>query len=84
MNPQLSNGGLYLRYYKKETMMNNQEARVKVVLPDVEPLPSMISDINLMKQNKSHSSISDLKPSTSQTDEEFYQTFFHILTPGLS
>jgi len=42
MNPQLSNGGMFLQYYKKETMLNNPEARVKVILPDLKPLPSII------------------------------------------
>ncbi len=43
LNPQLSNGGLFLEYYKKETMLNNPESRDKVVLPDIKPLPSIIN-----------------------------------------
>jgi hypothetical protein len=42
MNPQMSNGGLYLEYYKKDTMMS-PTAKAQVVLPDIKPLPSMIS-----------------------------------------
>eukprot|EP01112_Ceratiomyxa_fruticulosa_P014739 TRINITY_DN4248_c0_g1_i1.p1 TRINITY_DN4248_c0_g1~~TRINITY_DN4248_c0_g1_i1.p1 ORF type:complete len:540 (-),score=112.25 TRINITY_DN4248_c0_g1_i1:117-1679(-) len=41
-NPQLMNGGLFLEYYKKETMLNNPEARSQFVLPDVKPLPSFV------------------------------------------
>jgi hypothetical protein len=43
MNPQLSNGGLYLEYYKKDTILTNPEARTTVVLPDIKPLPSFVS-----------------------------------------
>eukprot|EP01102_Stenamoeba_stenopodia_P003944 TRINITY_DN1407_c0_g1_i1.p1 TRINITY_DN1407_c0_g1~~TRINITY_DN1407_c0_g1_i1.p1 ORF type:complete len:497 (-),score=121.96 TRINITY_DN1407_c0_g1_i1:116-1606(-) len=45
MNPRLSNGGLFLEYYKKDTMMNNPEARKQVILPDIKPLPSIISPL---------------------------------------
>jgi hypothetical protein len=41
-NPQLSNGGLFLEYYNKDTMLNNAKARTEVVLPDKKPLPSII------------------------------------------
>ena len=46
MNPQLSDGGLFLEYYNKETMLNNQEARKQVVLPDKKQLPSLISRVD--------------------------------------
>jgi small GTP-binding protein len=42
-NPQLLNGGLFLEYYKKETMLNNPTARQEMVLPDIKPLPTMIT-----------------------------------------
>ena len=41
-NPQLLNGGLFLDYYKKETMLNNPIARQEMVLPDIKPLPTLI------------------------------------------
>lgn len=46
MNPQLANGGLFLEYYNKRTMLNNPEARKQVVLPDKKPLPSLISQVD--------------------------------------
>jgi hypothetical protein len=45
MNPQLSNGGLFLFYYRKETILLSEESRKQVVLPDLQPLPSLISSI---------------------------------------
>jgi small GTP-binding protein len=42
LNPQLMNGGLFLEYYKKETMLNNPTARQEMVLPDIKPLPTLI------------------------------------------
>lgn len=35
LNPQLMEGGLFLQYYKKETMLNNPTARKEFVLPDI-------------------------------------------------
>lgn len=43
LNPQLMNGGLFLEYYKKETLLNNPVARREMVLPDIKPLPTMVS-----------------------------------------
>lgn len=34
-NPQLMEGGLFLQYYKKETMLNNPTARKEFVLPGI-------------------------------------------------
>jgi ADP-ribosylation factor protein 1 len=46
MNPQLSNGGLFLDYYNKETILNTEKARIEVVLPDKKPLPSILGNID--------------------------------------
>ncbi|CAF1278523.1 unnamed protein product [Adineta steineri] len=46
LNPQLMNGGLFLEYYKKETMLNNPIARQEMVLPDIKPLPTLIISNN--------------------------------------
>ncbi len=43
LNPQLCNGGMFLHYYSKKLMLHTPEARVKVLLPDKRPLPSLIS-----------------------------------------
>lgn len=42
LNPHLMNGGLFLEYYKKETLLNNPIARQGMVLPDIKPLPTMV------------------------------------------
>mmetsp|Transcript_55141 Transcript_55141/g.172903 ORF Transcript_55141/g.172903 Transcript_55141/m.172903 type:complete len:520 (+) Transcript_55141:89-1648(+) len=42
MNPQLSNGGLFLHYYTKELMLHDAGARLEVALPDRRPLPSLV------------------------------------------
>ena len=42
INSHLLNGGLFLDYYKKETMLNNPIARQQMVLPDIKPLPTLI------------------------------------------
>ena len=41
-NSHLMNGGLFLDYYQKETMLNNPRARVEFVLPDKKPLPTLV------------------------------------------
>mmetsp|Transcript_10493 Transcript_10493/g.34463 ORF Transcript_10493/g.34463 Transcript_10493/m.34463 type:complete len:519 (-) Transcript_10493:54-1610(-) len=43
LNPQLSNGGLFLHYYSKRLMLQTPDSRTQVVLPDVRPLPSLLS-----------------------------------------
>lgn len=42
LNTHLMNGGLFLEYYRKETLLNNPVARQEMVLPDIKPLPTMI------------------------------------------
>lgn len=42
LNQHLMNGGLFLEYYTKDTLLNNPIARQEMVLPDVKPLPSVI------------------------------------------
>lgn len=46
LNPQLMNGGLFLEYYKKETLLNNPIARQEMVLPDIKPLPTIVKSID--------------------------------------
>ncbi|KXZ55875.1 hypothetical protein GPECTOR_2g1426 [Gonium pectorale] len=48
MNPQLSNGGLFLHYYSKQLMLQTPEARTCVVLPDKRPLPSILTDLSAL------------------------------------
>lgn len=42
LNTHLMNGGLFLDYYRKETLLNNPVARQEMVLPDIKPLPTMV------------------------------------------
>ncbi len=46
MNPILANGGLFLHYYSKNLMLMSADSRVRVVLPDKNPLPSLLSNVN--------------------------------------
>lgn len=46
MNPQLVNGGLFLHYYSKQRILMNAEARSAVLLPDIRPLPSVVSGVS--------------------------------------
>jgi hypothetical protein len=46
MNPQLSNGGLFLHYYSKQRMLLDPEARSSVLLPDKVPLPSIVGELS--------------------------------------
>lgn len=45
MNPQLSNGGLFLHYYSKKLMLQTAESRTQVVLPDKVQLPSFVGGV---------------------------------------
>ncbi|GLC43758.1 hypothetical protein PLESTB_000905000 [Pleodorina starrii] len=49
MNPQLTNGGLFLHYYSKQLMLMTPESRERVVLPDKTPLPSIITDLTSLR-----------------------------------
>ncbi len=49
LNPHLMNGGLFLDYYKKDTLLNNPKAREEMVLPDIKPLPTMVVKGKLSK-----------------------------------
>ncbi|CAF3691283.1 unnamed protein product [Rotaria socialis] len=46
LNSHLLHEDLFLEYYKKETMLNNPNARKEMVLPDIKPLPSLIAASN--------------------------------------
>lgn len=43
LNPQFVNGGLFMHYYSKQRMLMDADARVSVLLPDIRPLPSIVS-----------------------------------------
>eukprot|EP00300_Choanocystis_sp_HF-7_P003656 c12787_g1_i1.p1 GENE.c12787_g1_i1~~c12787_g1_i1.p1 ORF type:complete len:221 (+),score=58.49 c12787_g1_i1:109-771(+) len=45
LNPQLSNGGMFLAFYSKKLMLNTAASRTEVALPDIKPLPSILSPI---------------------------------------
>eukprot|EP01125_Pyxidicula_operculata_P002224 TRINITY_DN12133_c0_g1_i1.p1 TRINITY_DN12133_c0_g1~~TRINITY_DN12133_c0_g1_i1.p1 ORF type:complete len:545 (+),score=103.73 TRINITY_DN12133_c0_g1_i1:2-1636(+) len=43
MNPIFANGGMFLEYYRKDTMLFTMKSRQEVVLPDKKPLPSLLN-----------------------------------------
>lgn len=79
LNPQLSNGGYFLDFYKKETMMNNPAARTQVVLPDIKPLPSIIAssvaDPSRLPADSSKGLETRLAEAKVETDEDFLAAF---------
>lgn len=69
LNPHLVNGGMYLDYYSKDLMLMNPEARVKVMLPDIKPLPSIVSSLSKSVVVVKHE---HFPRSSELSDEEFY------------
>jgi small GTP-binding protein len=71
LNPHLVNGGLFLDYYTKELMLMNPDARKEVMLPDIKPLPSILSNISASEAIAK----ATLLPPTSikLLDHEFYE-----------
>ena len=65
-NPHFSNDDLYLDYWKKETILDNPIAEKQFILPDIKPLPSMITDIQQKKKIQQNSSSSQLQKSNRQ------------------
>jgi hypothetical protein len=79
-NPQLSNGGMFLDYYNKNTMLNNPKAREEVVLPDKKPLPSIVSNavtkgLKLEAQESKTSQAAEEAKKAPLTDFEFIEEF---------
>jgi ADP-ribosylation factor protein 1 len=83
LNPQLVNGGLFLHYYSKNLMLMNAESRESVILPDIRPLPSIISStstsINELSKDVNSVSMGNVKsvpePRLPLTDTEFLNEF---------
>jgi len=84
MNPQLSNGGLFLHYYSKHRMLLDPDARSMVLLPDKIPLPSLLVDPHQVSQSKEHDSSSTgaKEPKKPLTDAEFLQLLAENKLPG--
>jgi len=80
MNPQLSNGGLFLHYYSKNVMLKSPDSRTQVVLPDVRPLPSIVSSTTPSGTVKS---IEDrFVPRKPMDDIEFLERFYARTLPS--
>jgi len=71
LNPQLTNSGLFLEYYNKDTMLNSLESRKQVVLPDKKPLPSIIS----LTESPTQKPVQVIKEIDHLTEEEFITKF---------
>lgn len=71
LNPQLSNGGLFLHYFSKKRMLLDAEARTSVLLPDLRPLPSILTDISSSSSINIKPIEDRLLPRAPLSDEEF-------------
>eukprot|EP01006_Ploeotia_vitrea_P032583 TRINITY_DN64775_c0_g1_i1.p1 TRINITY_DN64775_c0_g1~~TRINITY_DN64775_c0_g1_i1.p1 ORF type:complete len:554 (-),score=86.14 TRINITY_DN64775_c0_g1_i1:132-1601(-) len=69
LNPQLANGGLFLEYWNKDTMMS-PKAKDGVVLPDKKPLPSIVPASSSNNKQKTLAEAQDFKPSLPPQDSE--------------
>jgi hypothetical protein len=74
MNPQLVNGGLFLHFYSKRLMLLSAEARSSVLLPDIRPLPSIISNGH-MSDGRGHNA---RIPGSSSTESPLPSTPLHL------
>ena len=78
MNPQLSNGGLFLHYYSKKLILQTASSRTQVVLPDMNPLPSMLTPVGplLRAVEESGKRVEDyIAPAAPLTDDSWLQQF---------
>eukprot|EP01034_Spumella_vulgaris_P021915 gene21915-27992_t len=90
MNPQLSNGGLFLHYYSKQRMLHDADARIMVLLPDKLPLPSLVTStasttssvVSVSEGVKYSAGVLKLVPSAPLTDGEFLSLFHAQRLPG--
>ena len=72
LNPQLVNGGLFLHYYSKKLMLQTADARTQVLLPDVRPLPSLLSAVDASPGR----AVEDLvQPAAPLTDDDWLERF---------
>eukprot|EP00277_Geminigera_cryophila_P027408 CAMPEP_0179483732 /NCGR_PEP_ID=MMETSP0799-20121207/60830_1 /TAXON_ID=46947 /ORGANISM="Geminigera cryophila, Strain CCMP2564" /LENGTH=519 /DNA_ID=CAMNT_0021297373 /DNA_START=397 /DNA_END=1956 /DNA_ORIENTATION=- len=75
LNPQLSNGGLFLTYYSKKLILQTEESRVRVVLPDLKPLPSLLCDVSNMATGLAALDVNQVPTSAAVTDAQFVENW---------
>ena len=79
LNPQLANGGLFLHYYSKKLMLNTAASRTSVVLPDLRPLPSLVTNVKQLKAQRGSGGVESsedfISPSAPVTDSQWLQKF---------
>lgn len=73
LNPQLANGGLFLHYYSKKLMLQTAASRMEVMLPDIRPLPSIITDMERLSKEATTKGVSVVPRAAPLSDEEFFQ-----------
>jgi len=73
LNPQLANGGLFLHCYSKKLMLQTADSRMEVMLPDIRPLPSMITDIERLSKEAAKKGFPVAPRGAPLSDEEFWQ-----------
>jgi ADP-ribosylation factor 1/2 len=71
LNPQLCNGGMFLHYYTKKLMLMTPDARTQVVLPDLRPLPSLLSPVGEQVKAGASTAEDHVAPAAPLTDDEF-------------
>lgn len=51
-NPYLADSGLFLRHYSRARMLHDPAARTALLLPDLQPLPSLVTDVEARKREQ--------------------------------
>lgn len=76
LNPQLVNGGLFMKYYSRKLMLHTPAARTSVMLPDLLPLPSRIPTDQTVQNVQLLSTPGRTLPQLTQiTDGKMYALF---------
>ncbi|KAG2495518.1 hypothetical protein HYH03_006461 [Edaphochlamys debaryana] len=59
-SPHLADGGLFLQHYSRQRMLLDPAARAAVVLPDLKPLPCLLTDVESAKKEQTRNHIHSL------------------------
>eukprot|EP00286_Rhodomonas_abbreviata_P025296 CAMPEP_0181294310 /NCGR_PEP_ID=MMETSP1101-20121128/3528_1 /TAXON_ID=46948 /ORGANISM="Rhodomonas abbreviata, Strain Caron Lab Isolate" /LENGTH=520 /DNA_ID=CAMNT_0023398951 /DNA_START=105 /DNA_END=1667 /DNA_ORIENTATION=+ len=81
VNPQLCNGGMFLHFYSRKLMLQTSDARTQVLLPDVRPLPSLLSNVDAAATSTAPAE-DFVSPSKPLTDDEWVHKFEQRLLPS--
>ncbi|KAG2495517.1 hypothetical protein HYH03_006460 [Edaphochlamys debaryana] len=56
-SPHLADGGLFLQHYSRQRMLLDPAARGAVILPDLKPLPCLLTDVESAKKEQTRNHI---------------------------